>query len=101
MWHKHPLTAIPFYIGIVTTLLSPIVAVRALFYLPVFLSVSCLPYVIGLGLINLLLACVFYYYTRSRYWPYLLAFVATYIGALCWQTYYAILTVRKNQWGTR
>ena len=101
MWKKHPLTAIPFYVGIFTTLLSPIVAVRALFYLPVFLSVSSLPYIIGLFLINVLLASVFYYYTRSRYWPYLLAFVVTYIAALSWQTYYAILTVRKNQWGTR
>ncbi len=101
MWRKHPLAAIPFYVGILITLFSPLVALRALFYLPVFLSVSPLPYLTGLTLINVLLACVFFYYTRSRYWPYILAFVGLYIGALCWQTYYAIVTIPRNHWGSR
>jgi hyaluronan synthase len=101
MWRKHPMAAVPFYLGILVTLLSPLIALRALFYLPVFLSVSCLPYLTGLALINFLLASVFFYYTRSRYWPYLLAFVAFYIGILSWQTYYAITTIPRNHWGTR
>ncbi len=101
MWRKHPLAAVPFYIGILVTLFSPLIALRALFYLPLFLSVSPLPYITGLVLINVLLACVFFYYTRSRYWPYILAFVVLYIGALCWQTYYAIVTIPRGHWGTR
>jgi len=101
IWRKHPLTAIPFYLGILITLFSPLIALRALVYLPIFLSVSPLPYLTGLALINVLLACVFFYYTRSRYWPYILAFVVLYIGALCWQTYYAIVTIPRNHWGSR
>lgn len=101
IWRKHPVAAIPFFAGIVITLFSPLVALRALFYLPTFLSVSPWPYITGVALINVLLACVFFYYTRSRYWPYILAFVVLYIGALCWQTYYAILTIPRNHWGTR
>jgi len=101
MWRKHPMAAVPFYLGILVTLCSPLVALRALFYLPVFLSVSSFPYIFGLALINFLLASVFFYYTRSRYWPYLLAFVTLYILALSWQTYYAIVTIPRSHWGTR
>lgn len=101
MWHKHPLAAVPFYLGIFITLFSPLIALRALFYLPTFLGTSPLPYITGVILTNVLLACVFFYYTRSRYWPYILAFAAVYIGALCWQTYYAIVTIPRNHWGTR
>ena len=101
MWRKHPMAAVPFYLGILVTLCSPLVALRALFYLPVFLSVSSLPYIFGLALINFLLASVFFYYTRSRYWPYLLAFVTLYILVLSWQTYYAIVTIPRSHWGTR
>ncbi len=101
MPHKHPMAALLFYAGILITLFSPLVALRALFYLPVFLSISPLPYLLGLLLMNVFLGAIFYYYTRSRYWPYLFAFVGVYITALSWQTYYAMVTIPRTHWGTR
>lgn len=101
LWRRHPVTAVLFYVGIALTLLSPLVAARALVYLPIAASVSPFNYLLGLGLVNMLFACFCFYFTRSRYWPYMFAFVILYIGFLCWQTYYAILTIPKNHWGTR
>jgi hyaluronan synthase len=101
MWRMHPAAAIPYYSSIILTLMSPIVAVHALVYLPIFMSVSSLSYLAGLGLINIFMSTIYYYFTRSRYWYYSLGFGVLYIGFLSWQTYYAIFTVRRNHWGTR
>lgn len=101
MIRHHPLNALMYFTGIVLTLLSPWVALRALAYMPITQHMSFLPYLLGLMLVNLLFACDFFYHTRSRDWIYILAFVVLYIGFLCWQTYYAILTIPKNHWGTR
>jgi hyaluronan synthase len=101
MWRMHVLAAIPYYAGVLLTLLSPIVALHALLYLPVFMSMNSLPYLAGLVMINIFFSCMYYYFTRSRYWYYSLAFGFLYLAVLCWQTYYAMLTVSKTQWGTR
>jgi hyaluronan synthase len=101
VYHKHPIAALLFYASLFITILSPLVALRALVYLPVFLAISPLPYLLGLVLINVFLGAIFYYYTRSRYWPYLFAFVGLYIAALSWQTYYALVTIPRAHWGTR
>jgi hyaluronan synthase len=101
MIHHHPLNALLFFMGIALTLLSPWVALRALVYLPLVQHATVLPYLLGLVLINLLFACDYFYQTQASDWFYILAFVVLYISFLCWQTYYAILTIPENHWGTR
>ncbi len=101
MYKKHPLAALPYYFGIVLTLLSPLVALRALIFIPAFTAANAWPYVAGLALVNVFLACLFYYHTRSRYWYHSLIFTFLYVGFLSWQTYYAIATASRNHWGTR
>jgi len=101
MYKKHPIAAISYYISILLTILSPIMALRALVYLPIVAAVNPLPYVIGLFLMYTFL-CLFYcYHTQSKNWYYGLAFAGLYLGFLCFQNYYAMLTVRQNHWGTR
>jgi len=101
MYKKHPVAAISYYISIVLTVLSPIMALRALVYLPLTIVVNCLPYLMGLFLMYTFL-CLFYcYHTQSKTWYYGLAFAGLYLGFLCFQNYYAMLTVRQNHWGTR
>ena len=76
-------------------------ALRALVYLPVTGGVNCLPYLAGLFLMYTFL-CLFYcYHMQSKNWYYGLAFAGLYLGFLCFQNYYAMLTVRQNHWGTR
>lgn len=101
MYHKHPIAAISYYVGVGLTLFAPLMVIRNMFVLPLFYSMSCLPYLAGLGLVYLFFCCIFFYFTRSRYWYYGLTFAALYVGVLCWQNYYAMATVSKTHWGTR
>jgi hyaluronan synthase len=101
MYRKHPIAAVSYYASILLTLLSPFMILRALIYLPLALSVSCLPYLFGLFLMYTFL-CLFYcYHSQSKNWYYGLAFACLYVCFLGFQNYYAILTVRQNHWGTR
>jgi len=101
MYRKHPVAALSYYLGIVITLISPLVALWALVVLPLLTSASFLPYLTGVFLVYLFLCLIYLYHTRSRYWYYGLAFAGLYICILSLQNYYAIATMRKNHWGTR
>ena len=102
MWKEHPLAAIFYYMSVVITLTSPLAVIRAFIYSPWHLgTVAFGPYVAGLALVFLLLGVLYYYHTQSRFWYYGLVFAAVYSWIFSLQTYYAIITVRKNHWGTR
>jgi hyaluronan synthase len=102
MWKKHPFVAISYYLGVIITLMSPFVALRALFYLPVlFGSASFFPYIAGLLLVYGFFGLIYQYFAPSPRWYYGLAFAMLYVSILSFQNYYAILTVRRNHWGTR
>jgi len=73
MYRQHPIAAVSYYMSIVLTVLSPIMALRALVYLPLTGGVNCLPYLAGLFLMYTFL-CLFYcYHTQSKtcitVWP--------------------------------
>lgn len=101
MWRKHPLAAISYYTGTLLTIFAPIMVLRNMIVLPLLGAGSCLPYVAGLALIYLFFCSVYLYYTRSRYWGYGLMFAGLYLTVMCWQNYYAMVTVSRNHWGTR
>jgi len=101
LYRKHPAAALSYYAGVIMTLISPLIVLRALVIMPVFASASAIPYLTGLVLVYLFFCLIFRFHTASRYWLYGLAFAGLYIGVLCWQNYYAIATVRRTHWGTR
>jgi len=102
MFRENAFAAISYYVGVIVTLVSPLVVLRAFIYSPLFLSSHAyLPYLAGLFLVFLLLGLIYYYHTQSRYWYYGLVFAVVYSWFFSLQTYYALLTVRKNHWGTR
>src|SRR5205807_7700664 len=101
MYRRHPIAAVSYYLSIALTVLSPLMAVRALVVLPATGSFNCLPYLAGLFLMYSFLCLVYCYHTRSKTWYYGLAFAVLYLGFMCFQNYYAMLTVRRNHWGTR
>jgi hyaluronan synthase len=101
MWRRHPMAAFFFYLGGIFPVISPVVAFNALI-LPVFNAdpVSLL-YVYGATLMSGLYGLYYLARMRSRLWVYGVAFSFFYMFLLVWQTYYALLTVRRNHWGTR
>ncbi len=98
---KHPIAALSYYIGIIVTLLSPLVFLRAVFIGPILFGQSCVPYLLGVLLVYLFLCLFHLFQTGESHWPHGLLFAGCYLTILCWQTYFAICSVNKTQWGTR
>lgn len=101
MWKKHPLAVLSFYIASVVSLMSPAVA-----YVSIFTAITdpYAPYAyyfVGFGLYAV---CQSIFYLKQRggtRWLLGIWMVVSHLFLLGPQTYYAILTLRKNHWGTR
>jgi hyaluronan synthase len=101
MYKKHPVAALSFYSASLFSLLSPVMAARV-----VYLSLRgdhavFLFYMLGLVLIGLLQSLYFLYKRPSPHWLLGMLWMASSLLITGPQTYYAILTMRKNHWGTR
>jgi hyaluronan synthase len=101
MWRKHPIAALSFYTASIFSLLSPAMAARV-----VWLSFHgddsiFMYYMLGLVLIALLQSLYFLYRRPSPHWLLGMLWMASALLITGPQTYYALLTVRKNHWGTR
>lgn len=102
MWRKHPVAAVSYYTSVLITMVSPIIAARAILALPRLAGMAAFSsYAGGLILMYLLLGLLYHYYARAKGWHYGVAFAVLYIFVLSFQNYYALLTARQNHWGTR
>jgi hyaluronan synthase len=104
IWRKHPLASLWAYLGIVLPLVSPVVACRALFWLPLAVGMGA-PIIYMIGIYAMAMVYGLYYgLQHGRYdtlWVFGVLFVFFYLAFLLWQTYYAVLTSRNPSWGTR
>ena len=101
MWKRNPMVAFFFYFGVAFPLLSPLVVAKAML-LPLLGGHLCsMDYVLGTTLMAALFGLVYLAHFRSRLWVYGIIFSFFYMFVLVWQTYYALLTLRRNHWGTR
>jgi len=104
IYRKHPVAAISAYVGMLLPLIAPVVALRAVVFMPVIEGAPA-PIVYALGVYAMAVAYGLYYVLRrptySSIWVYGIVFCFFYLVFLLWQTYYAILTVRTSAWGTR
>jgi hyaluronan synthase len=104
IWRKNPFGSIATYFGILLPLVAPIIACRALFWVPIFSSGST-PVVYLIGIYAMALIYGLYYACRHKrfdtLWVYGVLFVFFYLALLLWQTYYAIATATNGSWGTR
>jgi hyaluronan synthase len=104
IWRKHPIAALSTYVGMLLPLVAPIVALRALLWLP-FAQSGGAPLIYLAGVYAMAVAYGLYYVMRQpRYsgvWIYGIAFCFFYLFFLLWQTYYAVVTARSVSWGTR
>jgi hyaluronan synthase len=101
MWRRHPAAAFFFYMGGIFPVLSPIVVFSALVYPTFGPGEISLLYIYGATLMSALYGLYYMARMRSRLWVYGVAFSFFYMCILVWQTYYALLTVHRNHWGTR
>jgi hyaluronan synthase len=104
VWRKHPIAALQAYAGMLIALVAPVVAVRALVWLPLVDGRGA-PLIYVVGIYALAVAYGLYYVVRRRRydprWIYGVAFCFFYLAFMLWQTYWAILTARSSDWGTR
>jgi len=104
IWHKHPLACMWTYLGIVLPLIAPVVALRAIVWMPISGGVG-LPLIYLSGIYAMALVYGLYYGLRGGHqdtlWIFGVVFIFFYLAFLLWQTYYAILTARNPSWGTR
>jgi hyaluronan synthase len=101
MWRRNPVVAFFFYFGVLFPLLSPAVVAQALVLPLAGLGRFSWEYVAGVTLMSALFGLVYALRHRNRLWVYGIAFSFLYMVALVWQTYWALLTVRRTHWGTR
>jgi hyaluronan synthase len=101
MYKKHPVAALSFYAAALISLLSPAMAARIVFLAYRGDGSIFLLYMPGLILIGLLQSLYFLYRRPSPHWLLGMLWMASALLITGPQTYYALLTVRKNHWGTR
>jgi hyaluronan synthase len=104
LWRKNPLASVATYVGILLPLIAPAIAVRTVLWMPLVEHQGA-PVVYLLGVYSMAIAYGLYYAARhSRYdtlWVFGVFFCFFYLAFLLWQTYWAILTSRTAEWGTR
>jgi hyaluronan synthase len=92
---------VSFYMSVLFPLVSPGIVLHALGLPLLGVGDFSFMYVYGAVLMSALYALVYLARHRNRLWVYGIWFSLFYMVVLVWQTYYAVLTVRRNHWGTR
>lgn len=101
MYKKHPVAAISFYASSIISVASPAMAARVVYLSAQGESSILLPYMLGLLLIGFLQSLYFLHRRPSPHWLLGMLWMASALLITGPQTYYAVLTMRKNHWGTR
>ena len=101
MWRKHPFAALSFYGSVLFPLVGPWIVLNAVFLPLLGVGPVSYLYLYGAILISFLFSLVYLVFNRKSLWIYGVSFSIFYILFLAWQTYYALITVRRNHWGTR
>lgn len=101
-WRKHPLAAVFTYASILFPLVAPLVVIHAVvFRLASGHTDGLWFYLVGTYAMALLYSLYYAFRRHAGLWYHGLSFVAIYMSILVFQTYWGILTMRDNRWGTR
>ena len=101
MWRRHPVMCISYWIGVILTLLAPVVVIRTMIWIPIDTKNFPFFYIFGLLLMAAIYGMYYHAYRKNRNWIYGVAFSLFYTLILVWQLPYAIITMRDARWGTR
>jgi hyaluronan synthase len=103
IWKTHPFVAFSYFFPLLAvSFLSPIMAVRAILYLPLVHGVYPIYHAVGL----MLLAALFVAYYRlvapeNKYWAYLFPWSIFNLFFLSFLMFYALVKINDRGWGTR
>jgi hyaluronan synthase len=102
---RHPLSIGVYYLTLGLSFVSPIIAVRNLVWAPLVEGQwgSAAIYVGGLTFLSIWFAINFKLYNpkSGKRWMWRIVFTFISVNVLYWCLYYAIITIRKNDWLTR
>ena len=104
IWKKDPFIAFAYYYPlIIVSILTPIMAARALLYTPLFADPSSVQfYVLGGLLITSILVLFCKFVSKNyKHWPYLFLWSIFNIFILSFILFYAAATLQNRSWGTR
>ena len=86
---------------ILLTLLTPIIAFKALIINPFFLGISPLFYLLGIFLVAILMFMHYNYFEGGKYGKYMIALAILNLTILSYVLVYALFDLRNMAWGTR
>lgn len=101
MWHKEPLMAFTYYIGLLVPMAAPVIVLYNLVYVPLVMHVFPTTFLLGLLFMSLLMSFMQMFLKKSSLWGYGLLFCLYYEAVLLWQMPWAWLTFWVSDWGTR
>jgi hyaluronan synthase len=99
----HPFVAFTYFFPLIAlTVLTPLVAARALIYEPLVHHTLSAYYVAGVFSIAVLVTIFYRHVQRgNKYWPYVFAWSALNMFVLSFVMLYAVATIQNRRWGTR
>jgi len=100
-WRKHPLAALFTYASVAFPFFAPFVVLHALGNAVLGSHGTLWFYVIGSYAMALLYSLYYLVRRPNGLWYHGMTFVLLYMTVLVFQTYWGILTMRDNRWGTR
>lgn len=101
MWKKEPMMAASFYFGFLIPILSPVIVIYNLLYVPIAFGYFPRTFLIGLFAMSMLMSMTQLLLRRSRTWIFGAIFCVYHILILMWQMPIAWVTFWKSNWGTR
>lgn len=102
MWRKNPIAALSFYSYVFLAFAAPVVFIRAVVYIPIFVYHKWpIAYLFGLAI--MLIFHGVYYRNHVKNSPWFLPALTFwfYTVMLMWQLPWAFLTMQDTRWGTR
>lgn len=103
IWKKRPFMAFFYYFPLILiSLLTPIMAFRALIYTPVSRGMLPLFYIAGICLVTGLIAIYCRFIDqKNKYWPYLFLWSFLNLFVLSFMLIWAAIRIQDRGWGTR
>ncbi len=102
MWKKNVIAAISFYSYVFLAFAAPIVFIRAIIYLPLFVSKQWpIAYLFGLAIMLILHGIYYHNHVKNSPWFLPALTFWFYTVMLIWQLPWAFVTMQDTRWGTR
>lgn len=104
IWKVDPFVAFAYYYPLILiSLLTPIMAFRAVFYTPFFVNPMSLGFYLFGGLVITSILVIFCKFVSHefKHWPYLFLWSIFTIFILSFLLFYSMATIQNRSWGTR